>query len=300
MRAIETLSPIAGPGRAEALDLLADVRAQRGIEPLSENKVIGLKRGHRSSAGFYLRENGALDAYAHLEVTDTGFACEVVTAPASPQRRDEMMTSLLAAVIAAVRSRGGGALSYFLVDPSDSDERMAKKFRFFPTRELLVLRRTNSPDDLATAAPALSPFRPGIDEDAWIALNARAFAWHPEQGSWTRTDLEEREDEEWFSAEDLLCCWIDDRLAGTCWTKFHRGPDQVGEIYVMSVDPDFQGRGLGRHVLSHGVSHITAAGAPSTILYVEGDNDPALGLYRSFGFANSSRTLVATAQVPKE
>ncbi len=47
-------------------------------------------------------------------------------------------------------------------------------------------------------AYAVRAFEAGQDEDAWIALNAAAFAAHPEQGGWTRADLEQREREPWF------------------------------------------------------------------------------------------------------
>jgi mycothiol synthase len=299
MHAIETRSPIVGADRDDVLALLEAIRHRIGAEPMSEHKVLGVKHGREGSTGFLLRSDGTLEAYAHLEAVDDGFACEVVTASPSPSvDREAMVAQLLGAVKDTVRTRGGGTLSYFLLDPGDHDIEVAVALGFVPGRELLLLRRTNSPDDAAAAeGPPLAPFRVGVDEDAWLELNARAFAEHPEQGLWSRADLQERESEPWFSADGLLLCWIDGRLAGACWTKIHPGPEPVGEIYVMSTDPDFQGRGLGRRILSQALAHLSAAGIGSTILYVEGDNLPALGLYRSFGFEPTSRTVVASAEV---
>jgi mycothiol synthase len=237
--------------------------------------------------------------YAHLAETDDGFACEVVTATDAPDRDGEGVTAaLVAGVVAGVAGRGGGRLDYFLPNPTEGDETLAEALGFAPIRTLLVLRRPNTGRALEPAAtPAVVPFRVGVDEDAWLTLNARAFVTHPEQGRWTRTDLDDREAEPWFDPAGFLCCWIDGQLAASCWTKRHGGDDPVGEIYVMSVDPDFQGSGLGRHLLAHGLASITSAGLPATILYVEGDNDPALGLYRAFDFAPTSRTVVRSREV---
>ena len=41
-------------------------------------------------------------------------------------------------------------------------------------------------------------FRPGQDEVAFLAVNAEAFAGHPEQGSLGRADLDQRMAEAWF------------------------------------------------------------------------------------------------------
>ena len=57
----------------------------------------------------------------------------------------------------------------------------------------------------------------------------------------------------------------------------------MGEIYVISVDPDFQGRGLGRALTLAGLDSLAGAGLRVGMLYVDGGNS-ALSLYRSMGF----------------
>jgi mycothiol synthase len=139
-------------------------------------------------------------------------------------------------------------------------------------------------------------FRPGIDDDEWLAVNSRAFAEHHEQGDWTREVLASRFAEPWFDAQGFLVHEIDGRIAGYCWTKVHEGGDDhahggtvdehsmpVGEIYVIGVDPAHHGKGLGRALTIAGFQHLAALGLRHGMLYVAGDNHAAIALYESLG-----------------
>ena len=115
----------------------------------------------------------------------------------------------------------------------------------------------------------MRPFRPGRDEDAWLRVNARAFATHPEQGSWTAEDLRLREAEPWFDPDGFLLAWRGDPddggvLLGSHWTKVHPpgdvGDEPVGEVYVLGVDPDAQGMRLGRALTDLGLAHLRGRG----------------------------------------
>ena len=131
------------------------------------------------------------------------------------------------------------------------------------------------------------PFRPGEDDEAWLVVNNRAFSWHPEQGGWDASVLAGRMAEPWFDPQGFLLHEIDGRLAGFCWTKVHpadAGDPPLGEIYVIAVDPDFVGRGLGRDLTVAGLAHLAAEGLEVGMLYVESDNTPAVTLYESLGF----------------
>ena len=140
------------------------------------------------------------------------------------------------------------------------------------------------------------PFEPGRDEDEWLRVNAAAFAHHPEQGRLTRADLDERTDQDWFDPAGLLLVVPDDdpaTVVASHWTKVHPagelGPEPVGEVYVVAVDPAHQGRGLGRPVTLLGLRHLATdprhPGLRDVVLYVDGDNPAALAVYRGLGFS---------------
>jgi mycothiol synthase len=57
----------------------------------------------------------------------------------------------------------------------------------------------------------------------------------------------------------------------------------VGEVYVIAVDPDFHGLGLGRALTLAGYQHLEGAGVTQGMLYVDADNTPAVTLYRDIG-----------------
>ncbi|SDQ06854.1 mycothiol synthase [Curtobacterium sp. UNCCL20] len=164
---------------------------------------------------------------------------------------------------------------------------LATQFGWTAVRTLLQLRAP-----IAAAPPALdlpdgytlSSFRAGDpgDEADWLALNAAAFAHHPEQGRMTLDDLRAREADDWFSGDDLLLLRdAAGRLAGSCWLKVE---GDVGEFYAVAVRPDLQGQRLGGVLMRAGTARLTGRRLAAAALYVEGDNEPALALYRRSGF----------------
>ncbi|MDA8148166.1 MAG: mycothiol synthase [Actinomycetota bacterium] len=154
-------------------------------------------------------------------------------------------------------------------------------------RRLVELRRTLPvPEVRRSPGVPVRAFRPGSDEASWVAANNRAFAGHPEQGNWTVDQVRSREQEAWFDPQGFLVLEDGDGIGGACWTKIH--PDSappLGEIYVIFVDPRLHGRGLGRALLDAGLTSLHDRGAHVAMLHVEADNEPALALYRSAGFA---------------
>jgi len=160
---------------------------------------------------------------------------------------------------------------------------LAASHGFDPVRRLLQLRAPVMPSAVSDAS--IAGFRPGVDDDDWLALNARAFAFHPEQGSVGQPDLTQLAGEQWFDPADFLLLRDGDALVGFCWLKIE---DSIGEFYVVGVDPQRQGEGLGRRLMDAGFSRLAARGIRTAALYVESDNVPAVALYRSLGFTEFS------------
>jgi mycothiol synthase len=152
---------------------------------------------------------------------------------------------------------------------------------------MLELLRVTLPvalDDVPAGA-RLRNFEPHRDEVAWLEQNNAAFANHPEQGAWQQADLDERTQEPWFDPSGFLLLEIDGKIAASCWTKVHElHPDRFGEIYVVSVHPDFQGRHLGRVMVTQGLNVLFRKGVSHAELFVDESNAPAKKLYDSLGF----------------
>ena len=118
-----------------------------------------------------------------------------------------------------------------------------------------------------------------------IRVNARAFASHPEQGQLSLDDLRDTFAEPWWDPADVLLAWEGDTLLAFAWIKTTgTAPEVETELYVIGVDPGAAGRGLGTSLLNHTLARMAEHAPARVTLYVEGDNEPALALYRRAGF----------------
>ncbi len=258
------------PSAPELGDLIARALAADGQPPFSDQALVDLRAGSRE----LLRTDAAAAILGDGEV-------EFVVDPAL--RGVGNGTRMLELVLAATT----GPLLAWAHGDHPAARALAAGHGFAPVRELLRLAAV-VPADAAPADRGVTAFRPGIDEDAWVETNARTFASHPEQGSVTRDDLLALERETWFDPEDFLLAWDSDELIGYCWLKVHGGD---GEFYVVGVAPGRQGSGSGRALMAAGFARLAERGIRSATLYVEGDNAPALALYRSLGFVTDSRDI---------
>jgi mycothiol synthase len=286
---------------AEVSALLAEVAAADGHSPLGEHKWLDLVHGGRTGfAGFVARsrEDGRLAGYAQLSRGHGTWGVEVVVPPERRRPEDSLGSDLLRAVLGEVARQGGGHVHLWVPKPTPSTDAMAAACGLRRGRDLLQLR-VALPLSLSVPPLPLRAFRPDEDEEAWLAVNNRAFANHPEQGGWTLETLREREAEPWFDPEGFLLLVEDQRLLGFCWTKVHATAEPpMGEIYVIGVDPEAQGRGFGRGLVLAGLDHLARRGLTLGMLYVDAANEPAVGLYRSLGFRLDHVDRAYTGDVP--
>lgn len=262
-------------------------QAHDDAKPLSEQAELRLRHGGEATHLLI-----GHDAYAQLAAIGDGVT-EVEGFVVPGARRQGLAGRLLADLATA------GTLRAWAHGDHPGARRLAARVGAKRVRELRMMTRPSAevPHPSFPDGVTLRSFQPGIDDGGWLAVNAAAFADHPEQGRWTAGDLHERMAEPWFDAQDLLIATDGEGIAGFHWTKLERDnqsgdnqgrPTGPGEVYVVGVAPRSQGTGLGRALTLAGLRHLTEAGARTIELYVDADNLAAARLYQSLGFATST------------
>ncbi len=281
--------------RAAVRQLIADAADADGVAPVGDQVLRELaqqRTGHLLVAG----SAGPIGYLNLAPARDGGDAmAELVVAPGA--RRRGIGTAMVEAAIA----RTGGAVRFWAHGTSDAARALAKSANLHPVRELIRMRRSlrDIPEAVAPEGIRIRSYAGPTDHPELLRVNNAAFAWHPEQGGWTEADIAERAREDWFDPTGLFLALdaADDRVLGFHWTKVQDG--DLGEVYVVGVDPAEHGRGLGRLLTLVGIGHLAdrleGAAAPEVMLYVEADNAAALRTYRALGFTTDS---VDTAFAP--
>ncbi|MEH0969634.1 mycothiol synthase [Micromonospora sp. CPCC 205546] len=264
-----------------------------GADPFDEHVLLRLRDPDAPAVHLTARsDDGTLIGYAHLDTTDAaaGVGVELVVHPA--YRRRGTGRALARGVLAAA----DGPLRVWAHGDHPSAAALAVDLGLHRARVLWQLRRPLTapvPQHPLPDGVTLRAFRPGADDEEWLALNARAFAAHPEQGRWSPADLRVRLAEPWFDPEGFLLA-VDDstgRLLGFHWTKVHERPGsaRIGEVYVLGVDPSAHRGGLGRALTAAGLAHLRdQRDLDRVMLYVDESNSAAVALYERLGFARWS------------
>ncbi len=278
------------------LALASRAREVDGVDPLNEASRLALDAGHAGRVHMAVKEGTTVVAAAFAD----GLApVEIVVDP--DHRRRGHGSSLLTRLLAA------GESQFWAHGDLPAAQALAAVKHLEPERTLLVLR-LEMDAALALRQGQEPPVPDGVtirtfqpdDVDAIVEVNGRAFASHPEQGAMDRADFERRASSDWFDPAGLFVAVRDGvgrngDVVGFHWTKVEPGPEPTGEVYVVGVDPTEQGSGLGTSLTAVGLRHLHDSGIRTVDLYVEGDNDPALAVYRRLGFTEHARDVLYVA-----
>ncbi|MFD2794391.1 mycothiol synthase [Promicromonospora vindobonensis] len=307
------IGPLDADAQQAVRALAAAAESHDGVAPLSEQPLLNLGTDAEWITHVVAHTKaGSTIGYVQVDRSGDTASAELVIHPEHRRNGHGRMLLKTAERDATLPSRSGepGQHGKHLRVWAHGDLEPARAFArsagLQPVRELRFLARSLDPARAPElpAAPVgyrLRAFRPGTDDAGWLRVNARAFATHPEQGRMTLDDLRARLSEPWFDPEGFFLLVPENEgaagdpdgvgPAAFLWTKTEPGqPDGArdGEIYVLGVDPDHQGEGLGRLMTDVGLAYLARAGATRAVLYVEGDNTPALATYERAGFARAA------------
>ena len=312
------LSDLDAPRREAVTELLRRADAADDHPPLPEpqdHALADIGGTHHEGRLVLAELPGADSPLAGLALLtparDGSTTIHVVTDPAL---RDSGLASELIAAAVALSDKGrtGRPLHLWAMQAGPADDERARDNGFVSERDVIQMRvPLPLADDVLRATKPLTtrPFVPGKDDEAWLRVNNRAFAEHPEQGSWTLAQLHERLAAEWVDLQGFLVADdpgdADDPdrkgLVGFCWTKIHKNRSPVlGEIYVIGVDPAHHGTGLGRALTVAGLNSMAERGILVGMLYTDDSNNAAIALYSRLGFTvdhvdRSYRRITASA-----
>lgn len=275
------------PAEQEQVRAVVDAAAEAdGVAPVGEQVLREL--AHTRTKHVIAADDDEVVGYLNLTPGRDGSGAmgELVVAPRA--RRRGIGTALLRAVTEA----GLGPVRFWAHGTLPAAQGVADALSMSVVRELMQMRRTlrDVPEFQVPDGIRIRTYEGPSDDAELLRVNNAAFAWHPEQGGWGQSEIDERRNESWFDPEGLFLA-VDDRtgeLLGFHWTKVHADQPGLGEVYVVGVDPAAQGRGLGRLLTAVGIDHLERRlgvhAQPEVMLYVEADNAAAVKTYERLGF----------------
>ena len=273
---------LSGDEQRRIHDLIEAATAADGVAPVGEQVLRELP--HDRTRHLVARDDEDIVGYLNLAGDDESAMAEAVVHPRSRRR------GIGAALVRKGLAEGGDDARVWAHGNLEAARATAASLGLTVVRELLQMRRplTDLPPTPTPDGVRITTYSGPADDAALLRVNNAAFVWHPEQGGWTQADIDERRGEPWFDPDGLFLA-VDEGtgdVLGFHWTKIHDA--DLGEVYVVGVDPAAQGRGLGALLTLTGLHHLaerlSASADPAVTLYVEADNSAAVNTYRKLGF----------------
>jgi mycothiol synthase len=265
-----------------------------GTPAIAEHVLLHLRHGgDKSDSHLVIEENKEVIAYAHLDTTDL-VAGPSVEAVVHPQHRGKGLGALILKEAIKICGDKTRIWSHGDLPPAKAIAASLKLERLWSN---LLMSKSLGEIQPVTSKYPIRTFIPGLDNQAFLDLNNKVFADYPDQGGWSEDDLKVRLNESWFDDKGFFVAEDKGELIGFCWIKIHgahthshtggnddHGHEALGEIYVLAVNPDYKGQGVGRDLTITGLNYLKYQGLNNVMLYVGVENKPAFKLYKSLGF----------------
>lgn len=264
-------------------ELLNDVQEILAHHPweLGEQQQRQLHEGASGFIGVLDKANGT---YAHIRLTgqpNPAAVIEITSATQTPATYRQAVRN----AVAQARTQVDGEIHLWRHQPFPVP---IDDLGLTLSRALAHMERPA--EGLAPTPPTpegvtIRPFTPA-DTKAFVEVNNAAFAHHPDQGGWTIAQAEERLAQDWVNLNEFYLAEENGELLAFHWTKRHTKDDRtpMGEVYVIGVHPNAQGRGLGKLLLLHGLHALADGGARFLDLWVDEAETAPFTLYKSMGF----------------
>ncbi len=292
--------------RPEDFHLLVQLVAEAGkrggrLSSISMGDLIeGLGRPrHFPESDLFIAERAG-DAVGYVDVTlELDIGRVVLSFLVHPEHRGEVVAmKLIKRAINRAREMGAKRVHVNVLEGSEGVRKLLAKMRFRLIRRFLELTLDLSNGDVPNIdriSPRCRHLKRG-EEDKLVQIQNRSFA-----GTWgfnpnTLEEIVHRISLPGCSPEDIILACDGENVIGYCWTRIYAGRDEVtrgdkGRIYMLGVNPDYRGKGIGKGVLLAGLSYLKGNGVGIVELTVDSKNKAACALYRSAGFRIETTSL---------
>ena len=291
---MQHLNHLSKSQQESVLSLIKAAHDFDGTPAIAEHVLLHLRHGgDKSDSHLVIEENKEVIAYAHLDTTDL-VAGPSVEAVVHPQHRGKGLGALILKEVIKICGDRTRIWSHGDLPPAKAIAASLKLERLWSN---LLMSKSLGEIQPVTSKYPIRTFIPSLDNQAFLELNNKVFADYPDQGGWSEDDLKVRVNESWFDDKGFFVAEDKGELIGFCWTKIHgahthshtggdddHGHEALGEIYVLAVNPDYKGQGVGRDLTITGLNYLKYQGLNNVMLYVGVENKPAFNLYKSLGF----------------